>query len=100
MAQATDSPIGFLPPATVSVPEIPAGDDRCLEELHAWQASPAGLIEAGLFSLGSTVSDLTRFAESPVGFRVLAIELTALELVQAEIGHLIGRLHRPRGLTA
>jgi hypothetical protein len=100
MAQATDSRIGFHATAKVRLRGICPLDDGSLAELHAWQASPAGLAEAQIFSLGSTIADLTRLAASPPALRLLIAELPNLELVHLEIGQLISRLYAARELTA
>ena len=101
MAQATDSPIGFRTAAKVRYPDTPPSpDDRSLAELHAWQASPAGMAASRIFSLGSTITDLQQLAASPVGLRLLAAELPDLELIHADIAQLISRLRATRELAA
>lgn len=100
MAQAADSPIGFRSPAKVPDFEpVPPGDSS-LAELYAWQASPAGMAAAEIFSLVSTTSDLKRLAASPFGFRLLAAELPDLELALADISQLISQLRATRELAA
>jgi hypothetical protein len=100
MAQAADSRSGFRTAAKDRVPSICLPDDGSLAELHAWQASPAGLAAAQIFSLGSTIADLARLAKSPPALRLLIAELPNLELVYLEIGQLISRLRDARELTA
>ena len=101
MAQAADSRIGFRTAAKVRHPDtLPPPDDNSLAELHAWQASPAGMAAAQIFSLGSTIADLQQLAANPVGLRLLAAELPSLELIQAEIARLIARLRATRELAA
>jgi hypothetical protein len=96
MAQAADSRIGFRNAAKVRVPGLCLPDDGSPAELHAWQASPSGLVEAQIFTLGSTIADLTRLAASPPALRLLIAELPNLELVHLEIAQLISRLHAAR----
>jgi hypothetical protein len=98
MAQAADSPIGFRPAAKVTA-SGPLGDSSPAE-LHAWQASPAGMAAAEIFSLGSTVADLQRLAANPLGSRCLAPELPGLELIQTEITRLISEVRATREIAA
>ncbi len=69
---------------------------RDLANLHAYQASTEGMIASGMFGLVATIADLTRLAESRSGLRLLAVELTDLELAQTEIRQLISRLRAAR----
>ena len=96
MAQAADSRIGFHPPATVPDHGTSPPGDTFLAELHAWQASPAGMIASHVAGLGATTADLKRLAAKSIGLRLLARELPDLKLIQAEIGQLIAKLHRNR----
>jgi hypothetical protein len=101
MAQAADSPTGFQSPAKVPDLDTCLPGDGPLAELHAWQASTAGLIESELFSLGSTVADLKRLAATPpLGLRLLVVELPDLELIQTEITRLISEVRATRDITA
>ena len=101
MAQAADSRIGFRTAAKVRCPDTsPPPADNSLAELHAWQAGPAGLAEAQIFSLGSTIADLTRLAASPSGMRLLIAALADLELIHIELGQLLSRLHAAQEIAA
>jgi hypothetical protein len=98
MAQAADSPIGFRSAAKDPDPLRP-GDDA-LAELQAWQASPAGMVEADIFRLASTISDLERLGATPLGLRLLVAELPDLELIQTEITRLVSELRAIREIAA
>jgi hypothetical protein len=65
-----------------------------LADLHAYQASPHGMIEGHVAGLFSTIADLKSLSESPPGLRLLAAELRHLQLAQDEIGTLISRGQR------
>jgi hypothetical protein len=99
MAQAADSPIGFPLASKDPQPGISLSGDISLAELHAWQASPAGMIAAHMAALVSTVEELKNLSASPLGC-LLGAELPDLELVHTEIGQLISRIHRARGIAA
>jgi hypothetical protein len=72
-------------------------DSKELEELHEWQSSPAGMITSYVADLVSTSMELTRLARDPVSFRLIATEVSDLELVETEIGQLISHIHRTKG---
>ena len=96
MAQAADSRIGFRSAAKARDPGLAPLSDSSLAELHAWQASPAGLAAAQIFGLGSIIADLQQLAVNPVGLRLLAAELPELDLIQAEIANLMSHLRAAR----
>jgi hypothetical protein len=100
MAQAADSRIGFHSTAKVPDPGIAAPGNSSLAGLHAWQASPAGMIAGHVAALGATTADLKALAARPLGMRLLTPELSDLQLIQAEIGALIAQLRRSRGSVA
>ena len=100
MAQAADSPIGFRSAAKVPAPGTSPPDHSSLAELHAWQASPAGMAATQIFTLRSTLADLQQLAANPPGLHLLAAELLELELIQAEIVNLISQLRAPREIAA
>jgi hypothetical protein len=72
--------------------------DSSLADLHAWQASPAGLAAAQIFSLVSTISDLNKLATSPLGCRLLFSELPGLKSAATEIDQLLSRIYGARGM--
>jgi hypothetical protein len=100
MAQAADSRIGFHSTAKVPAPVLSTPGDRPLAKLHAWQASPAGMIASHVAALGATTADLERLAARPLGLCLLAPELPDLERIQTEISQLIAKLRRSRGRVA
>jgi hypothetical protein len=100
MAQAADSPIGFVSTAKVLDPRLSTPGDSSLAALHAWQASPAGMIAGRVAALVATIADLKRLAARPLGLTLLAPELPDLELIQTEIGALIAQLRGSRGSIA
>jgi hypothetical protein len=97
MAQAADSPIGFHSTAKGPHPGSFQPADSSLADLHAWQASPAGLAAAQIFSLVSTISDLDKLAASPLGCRLLFRELPGLKSAATAIDQLLSRIHGARG---
>ena len=100
MAQAADSPIGFDSRAKVPDPAIASSGESVLAEVQAWQDSPAGMIASAVAGLGAITADLKRLAARPLGLRLLAPELPDLEVIATEIGDLIGKLRRHRGIAA
>jgi hypothetical protein len=97
MAQAADSPIGFHSTAKVPHPGSSQPADGSLADLHACQASPAGLAAAQIFSLVSIISDLNKLAASPLGLRLLFSELPGLKSAVTEIDQLLSRIYGARG---
>jgi hypothetical protein len=100
MAQAADSPIGFLLVSKDLESGISQPRDISLAELHEHQASPDGMIAAHVVALVSTFAELKNLSASPVGLRLLTAELPDLELVHTEIGQLISRIYRSQGIAA
>ena len=100
MAKAADSPIGFHSTAKVPDSGRSTPGDGSLADLHAWQASAAGMIASQVAGLDATTANLKRLAARPVGLALLAPELADLELIQTEIGQLIGKLRSSRRRVA
>ena len=96
MAQAADSAIGFYSAAKAPDLTVAPPDDGFLAELDAWQASPAGIAAAQVFSIGSIIAGLCQLAATPSGLGLLAGELAALELAAAEIDQLLSRINNGR----
>jgi hypothetical protein len=70
-----------------------------LAGLHRHQSSPEGMIVAHVDGLVSTVAELEKLAGNPVHFRLIAAELADLHLVHGELGRLVSRLYRTRGVA-
>ena len=68
-----------------------------LDQLHEWQSSPAGMIASYVAGLVSTSMELKRLSRDPVSFRLIATEVSDLELVETEISQLISRMQRTKG---
>jgi hypothetical protein len=68
-----------------------------LDQLHEWQSSPAGMIAGHVADLVSTSMELKRLSRDPVSFRLIATEVSDLELVETEISQLISRMQRTKG---
>jgi hypothetical protein len=100
MAEAIDSPIGFPSASKAPDPGISPPRHISLEQLHAWQISPAGMMAAHVAGLVSTIEELNNLSASPLGLALLAAELRDLEFVQTEIGQLMSRIHRSQGVAA
>ena len=68
-----------------------------LDQLHEWQSSPAGMIAGYVADLVSTSMELKRLSRDPISFRLIAAEVSDLELVETEISQLISRMQRTKG---
>jgi hypothetical protein len=71
-----------------------------LDQLHEWQSSPAGMIAGYVADLVSTSMELKRLSRDPISFRLIATEVSDLELVETEINQLISRMQRTKGVAA
>jgi hypothetical protein len=97
------------PPAKASADARANGQDLAtgaqsppneLDLLHRWQSSPAGVIAGYVVGLVSTSVELKRLSGDPVMFCLIAAEVADLELINAEIGQLISRIRRTKGIAA
>ena len=100
MAKAIGCPIGFVPSSKGRKSGLSQPTDPRLSHLHEYQASPAGLIEGHVAGLVSTVTTLKDLSADPTLFRIIATEVTALEVVHAEIGDLIARIGHTEGVRS
>jgi hypothetical protein len=71
-----------------------------LDQLHEWQSSPAGMIAGHVADLVSSSMELKRLSRDPISFRLIAMEVSDLELVETEISQLIFHIHRTKGAAA
>jgi hypothetical protein len=71
-----------------------------LDQIHEWQSSPAGMIAGYVRDLVSSSMELTTLSRDAVLFRLIAAEVSDLELARNEISQLIFRIHRAKGVAA
>ena len=81
--------------ATQAVPapsRIPSGDQTTFSEIHAWQASPGGIIALRVTDLMTAVSELEQLAGNPNVLPLIAAERIDLELASASLTGLLARV--------
>jgi hypothetical protein len=100
MAKAIGCPTGFAVSSKGRESGSSQQPDPSLSRLHQYQASPAGLIEAHVTGLVSTVALLKDLSDDPILFRMIANEATTLDGVHVEIGKLIFRISHSRGIPS